>query len=263
MSDEPVLSMQLMALEQGQFGDLYRSPHDKSFGPKSAGGGAAVAASGVEVRLGNRPVARNLGRLYELGHKQMPNGLAVFDAYELWLITHAVSAIRKGGSATVRALGYEAVFDEREVCTIDLLPPTRFRTWLQASAELDLGAEGNLELPDQALTLLPLETLLGGGARLRLSSAVNVIGRFSCNLLSPVVTAVGCQQSRCEWWFEPDGDKPLLGDQLMVQTVLVHPGTDVLRFKTRGHALIKPAFYTLFVSTPLKTKWLDVECNLE
>src|SRR5262249_54819345 len=96
-------------------------------------------------------------------------------------------------------------------------------------------------------------------AKIRLSSELKMVGRVSFSLLSPVIQAVGLRSSRCEWVFEVE-QKPLLGDQVMLQTVLVPPGTPSLRLKARGYALLKTSWISF--PAPVYTDWLNLKCVL-
>src|SRR4029079_18427227 len=96
VSEEPKLFTQAMALERGPFaGDLLVSPYDVDYGTELDD---KIAVKSLEVRLGNRPLCRNLRRLYELSHRELPPDIAVFDEYDIWSITHNMSAIHRRDS---------------------------------------------------------------------------------------------------------------------------------------------------------------------
>ncbi|HJQ70928.1 MAG TPA: hypothetical protein VKA70_18275 [Blastocatellia bacterium] len=253
------LSTKTLELSPGPFGDLLVSPYEIDYGTR----GGEISVNDLTIRLGDRPVCRNLQKLYELSHKELPADVVVFDAYDIWLVTHVIGAIRRpDSSARLKALGYEAVFDEPEnIYTIDIAPRSKFVHSLEGKAEntFDLGLDGHAQLPGAIKTWLETVDYIGGDAKIRLSTDLKVIGRVSFSLISPLIQALGLGSSRCEWLYELD-PQDLLTDQVMLQTVLVPKGTRSIKFRARGYAHIKPkwiSFPALF-----QTRWLDLECAL-
>ncbi|MCK6562915.1 hypothetical protein HUU39_11625 [candidate division KSB1 bacterium] len=259
--DSQDLSFSILEVEASSFGNLLHSPYDVDFGTEGEED-SSISVKGLQIRLGDRPVARDLRRLYELGHKQLPHTLAIFDAYDILLITHSIAAIRQERRTPIHALGYEADFlEEDQVYTIELLPQSKFSTSLSGKLEsnVDLGVEGHAELPEMTKAVMDSIHFLGGDARLKLSSAIELIGRISFSVMSPLIQAIGIGSSRCNWRFEVE-QKPLLGDQIMLQTVLVPRYTEKLAFKIRGYAQIRPKWTKALAM--FTTKWLTVECLL-
>lgn len=255
------LSMKSFELQPPPFGNVALSPYEVDYGTEAQA--QDISYRGISVRLGDRPIAKNLRRLYELAHNELPPDLAVYDAYEIWLICHAIGAADRQGNAQIAGLGYEADFaNEKEVLTIDLLPQTRFNTLVEGSwtSSVDLGAEGNMQVAQTTRQLLEEFASIGADARLQLSSELKCVGRLSFSILSPQIQAVGKGGSRCEWLYERD-DRPLLGDQIMLQTILVPPGTPEVRFKARGYALLRPNWVPF--GAPFYTEWIDVTCSLK
>jgi len=261
MAENTELSAQEFGLEPSPFGNLFLSPYEVDFGSEEKEE-RLISVKGLKIRLGDRPIAKNLRQLYKLKHEAFPDDLAVFDAYDIWLLFHSIGAIRREGNADVRVLGYEAKFEnEEDIYTIEMLPHSKFCTRLGASFKsvVDLGIEGKAQVPEELKEVLDAIDLVGGDVKLSLSTELKSIGRLSFSVITPTIQAIGIGASRCEWCFHAE-EKPLLGDQIMIQTVLVRPHTKTLKFKIRGYALIKtgwvgfPAMY--------RTKWLDVECPL-
>lgn len=250
-----------MALERGPFGgDLLVSPYEVDYGTEVDD---KIGVKSLEVRLGDRPLCRNLRRLYELSHQELPPDVAVFDEYDIWSITHTIGAIhRRDSYPKLKGIGYEVDFENAEkILTIEILPRSKFITLSEIKSEVnfDLGLEGHAQPPEVVKALLDQFEYLGGDASIKLSSDLKMVGRVSFSVMSPVIQAVGLGSSRCEWLFEVD-DKPLLGDQIMLQTVLVPRGTRALKFKARGYALLRPNWISF--STMIYTNWLDLECQL-
>lgn len=249
-----------LELHPNPFGDLSRSPYDLTYGEEERDD--TISAKGLEVRLGTRPLARNIQHLYELGHDGLPQERALYDTYDLWIITHTVGVIRRRGRAEVRLLGYEARFDDEDTLyTVELLPQSQFVTRAGASVgvHVDLGAEGHAQVPDAVRNLLDSVEFLGADARISLSSDFQILGRISLSAISPIVQAVGKGSSRCEWCITAD-EEPLFGDQTLLQVVLVPKAMDRLTFRARAYAAIKPRWLA-----PLDrrdTDWVEIECPL-
>jgi len=254
-------STQEVKLQPVPFGDLFYSPYDQKFG-EVVQQGNQIVVNDMHVRLGDRPIARNLRTLYERGHEDFPEDLVLFDKYDVWLITHSIGVIRKEGRAKVKTLGYEALYDNaRKVYTTELLPQSKFIHKAGATFEnrVDYTVEGLAQVPDIVKMVLEAMNVLGGDARFALSSSLKMIGRISFSVMTPVVQTIGVGSSLCQWQFEAD-EKPLLGDQLMLQTVLVPRYTEKINLKVRGYALIK----TGWTRTPVRyeTQWLHLQCPL-
>jgi len=194
---------------------------------------------GITVRLGNEPIVKDIKKLYEYSAKAIPPDLQVlFEKKDIYLIVHAISAIRLSGSAKVEELQYKAEIIEKGTQTIDLLPNTSFKEL----AKINMGFEGSLSgngnfsatLP-AALTqsLLQDEITLGGDMKIQLSTNASFVGKFTYSLKFPVIQSAGIASNLCHWILTPL-ETPLLGDQLLIQTVAVPKGTEKITYKTKG-----------------------------
>jgi hypothetical protein len=253
--------MKLLELKPSPFGDLLVAPGDHHFGATQPPSDE-IQVNGLNVRLSDRPLPKNLCKLYAKSHAALAAELAVFDTYDLWLIPHSVGVLRKFGSAQVTALGYEADFhDAEQVYTLDMLPQTRFTTIIGGSIRLeaDLGLEGHAELPEPARKLLDSLESLGGDARLKFSSDAKLLGRISFSLLSPAIQSVGVGKHRIVWQLDLDS-QPLLGDQILLQTVAVPAGTKQLQFQAKAYALIKSHAFSF--PAMFETTLVDIFCPL-
>lgn len=255
------ISMTPMELRPGAFGDLSLAPYAEG---RDFGSEGIISVKDLEISVGDRPVCRNLRRMYELGGRKVPSEIEVFDLYDIWLITHAVGIIkREGSTAKVKSIGYQADFaDADNVFTIDLLPRTKFVSKLSLSSqtEVALGLEGHAQVPEAVTMLLEQVEYLGGDASIRLSSDNRIVGRLSFSVMSPTIQAVGMGSSRCEWIFEED-ETPLLGDQLMIQTILVPAGTPAIKFAARGSAFVRTRWLSFAV--PFYTDQIELSCALK
>lgn len=256
-------SVKELELSASAFGDLMVSTREMDFGSGDSDE-KAILVKDLHIRLGDRPVARNLRKLYEKGGKELPADLAVFDRYKVWLLTHSIGAINIKGNSypKILSLGYEADFEDAEqVYTVEILPRTKFLTSFSAQSQIEvaLGLEGHAQVPEAVTQLLEQVEYLGADANLKLAADNKLVGRLSFSVMTPTVQAIGIGSSKCQWLFEVE-DKPLLGDQIMVQTILVPKKLKSLTYNIRGYALIKSSF----VSFPAKfhTDWVKITCDL-
>jgi len=249
-----------LELKASPFGDLTIAPGERHFGPSALPD--EIQVNGLRIGIGDRPLPRNLRKLYEKSHAEIPPDLAVFDSYDLWLIPHSVGILRKFGSAKVKSVGYEADFqDAEQVYTLDMLPQTRFVSFVggELKAEADVGVEGHAQLPETARAFLNSLESLGGDASLRFSSEAKLLGRISFAVMSPVVQSIGVGRQRISWQLDVD-EKPLLGDQMLLQTIAVPAGTPEVKFKAKAYALIRSQAFSF--AALFETAEIEVVCPL-
>jgi hypothetical protein len=257
------ISFKELELKESAFGDLMISTRELDLGTEPSDE-KAISVKDLHIRLGDRPVARNLRKLYEKAGKELPPDIAVFDRYKIWLLTHSIGAINIKGNSypKILSLGYEANFEDAEnVYTVELLPRTKFVTKFVAESKIEvgLGLEGHAQVPEAITQLLEQVEYLGADAHLKLAADNKLVGQLSFSIMTPTIQAIGIGSSQCQWLFEVE-DKPLLGDQIMLQTILVPKKLKQLVYNIRGYALIKSSF----VSFPAKfhTEWVKITCDL-
>lgn len=198
---------------------------------------------GVKTRIGNSPIVYNLQQLFDLAEKKLPPELQVqFQTNNIYLITHAVGVIRTKGNARVVELQYNAeITSSLESKTIDLFPKTRFVDRLKIETGLSgtVMAAGNFsaEVPDELKNSLSGTSLtLGGELNLELSTNTKFVGKINYNIKLPVVQSSGIASNKCTWILKPD-ENPLLGDQLLIQTIAVPKEVKTLNYSVK--ALVK------------------------
>ncbi len=236
---------------------LDKEPLSKSAGtiPRHRTGSAEVL--GIHLQLGNQPIVTNLRKVLESIHGVLPPKMeALFQEKEIYTIVHAVGITRLEGSAKVDELHYEAeMIDEdgntlKDAQTIDLIPHTRFKQVIKANVNF----EGSLSVNGNAMAKLP-ESLtkgllqeyvsVGGAMHLQLSNSNSFVGKFTYSLKYPVVISTGIASNRCQWVLKPDKIKtPLLGDQLLVQTISVPKSKSKIRFMLKGMVKVGNGFFS-------------------
>jgi hypothetical protein len=199
--------------------------------------GFAAPTDTYTLRLGDRPFARSVKRLFELKKMQLPPEIEVLKG-DTYLITLAVGLSARSGANRVKIIGFTAKFDGPGA-TIDLFPKSEFKEYFAIAGKFEAGvsADGYAKVPD-AIGALTFDVInLGANAELKLAAEANMVGKLSLSLKSPVVQAIGTAASTVEWQFHRD-QTPLVGDQVMVQTVVVPVGQKELTYTLGAHAVI-------------------------
>lgn len=221
---------------------------------------------GIKLKLGNKPLVYSLEELSRRGGKSAPCIAA--SGRDHYLVVHAISAVRTQGSARVDELQYSAsALAPAGLQTIGLVPATRFNELLSAGVELggalDLFGEVSLDPPSALIGQLLSETVnIAPGIQLQLSASSRFIGRFSYSLQVPVVQASGMGSGSCSWVLRPNENKmPLLGDQLLLQTIAVPLGTAAVRYCISG--LVKADKGLFWKQQQISTPEYNIEVKLD
>lgn len=211
------------------------------------------------LSVGDRPIVRSVRQLYELRKKKYPAELDVLKG-EAYLIAHAVGVVAKNNQGRVTRLGYRAWFDGAGT-TLDLLPNTTFKEYLAINGkfEADITAEGSAKIPEWAGKLAKEVINLGAGAELKVSTEAKIIGKLTLSLKSAKIQTVGYASTSATWQFDKD-DHPLVGDQAVVQTILVPKGQKKISFHIQGFAELKPGLFQRPI--PIQTMVIDVDLDL-
>ena|ERR1044072_358960 len=191
---------------------------------------------GITLRLGNQPLIYDLKDLRHLSGKS-----SVVSEQDHYLVIHVISALRTRGNARVDELHYFAeAADPEGLQTVDLIPKTRFNETIRANLDLnaclDLFGEVSLDVPTAMMDKLLSQVIsLGPGMQLQLSSSARFIGKLVYSLQIPVIQASGIGSDSCSWILRPDENKtPLLGDQLLIQSIAVPKGTSKITYRISG-----------------------------
>jgi hypothetical protein len=214
-------------------------PSERTFGPGETSPGA-VQKGQVRVRVGERPIVRNLKTLYRKTGRAMPADLQLYSAYNVWLVVFYVGALRESGVRALSRFGFAVTFPEKpRVTVLNLVPQSRFvkRVGLEVTSEAALSLNGEAHVPDAVAGLLAETDVLSGTAKLRIGTDARVVGTLSLSVMTPVVTAIGVGGRAAEWLFERD-EKPLVGDQHMAVTLLVPKSVEELQATTRLSATV-------------------------
>lgn len=224
---------------------------------------------GIKLKIGNRPLAYSFNELQRKSRKidgYFNNTLPIQTAN--YLIVHSLSAIRTKGNASIDELQYFATASfPSNFQTIDLIPKTKFNEVLNANinvtGSLSASGEALLEAPTHLLDNLISEYVnIGSSLQLQLSTTANFIGKFTYSKQLPLIQSAGIGSNACTWILKPNETKtPLLGDQLLIQSISVPADCEKIVYKI--YALAKADKGWLWKQQELKTDEIIVEINLK
>jgi hypothetical protein len=221
---------------------------------------------GFYASVPDQPIAVSLRRVFrECGEGQFEeltssSGSPFFHLYrrfELWLVPHGVSIIRRRGIAEITCVGIEVEYrNEDRTCSVRALLPS-FQYITRGSIGGSILANGETRLPtDGGLGDLVWEWC---GLRFGLKAGGNLELNFQATVATPKVSATGCFSSRCEWRF--DADKvPLFGRDIGTWAIVALPKRqEMLSINTRYYFERRVAFF----SQRTESGWIPVQCVLE
>jgi hypothetical protein len=219
LSFERILSPALERLEVEE-SDAALAPADNGGPPIRAPKTELLDGFGVEIA--DRPMAFRLESVCRARGVPMPEGFALYaKSFDLWLVPHRVSVVRRNGLSEITSLGIAVRYlvEEDPCVVVSLLPEARFvdagRLTFAASTDL----HGNLSAVETIDNLGPVaEGMLRVGVEASLGASL----AFELTLVSPIVSAVGKGSSRAEWMFEQKGP-PLHGRDIETWSVLCLP----------------------------------------
>lgn len=220
---------------------------------------------GIKIRLGNQPLVYNLN---ELLRKSGKDSILTRETKDRYLIVHSINALRTKGRAKIDELQYFAKSTKPfDLQTVDLFPKTRFNEILKANlvlnCALNLDGEVALDIPPVLASSLVANIIeIGANVKLQLSASADFIGKFTYSMQVPVVQSAGIGSNTCSWILNPDEKKtPLLGDQLLIQSVSVAKGTESITYKLSGTAKADRGIF--WKQKELKTEEYDITVKLK
>ena len=82
----------------------------------------------VEIRIGSRPQAFDLARLYTANRRDVPDLFrSTLDGFRLWLIAYSISVLRTPGKRRVESVSFEVAFPASPRVTVtDVFPKPIF-----------------------------------------------------------------------------------------------------------------------------------------
>ena len=215
---------------------LATAPSARNFGGND---GEDLKKGQVRLRIGERPIVRNLKELYLSSHKDLPPDLEVFSAYNIWLIAFGVGIIRESGLRDVVRFGFTVTFaDKPRVTVLDVLPQTEFvkRLGTELKVETALSLNGSAGISEK-LNPIIVPVALSADASFKSSTELNVVGNLAFSVQTPIIEAIGVGSRSAEWVFKRS-DRPLVGDQHMVVTLRTPKTTEEVATTVRISATV-------------------------
>lgn len=235
--------------------NLFIPPRKRTFGSSPD-----IEFKNIKVRIGNKPIAFDLKKLYELREKKVPEYMDIFDAYDIWMINYYISIVDTDALRNVSQFGFITEYDSKIITILDTMPQTKFTKVFGGSAsfEADLSLTGSFSIPDTNINLTPTVENLAFGGKIKLAGNLEVIGRIDFNVFTTDIVATGKGSSNGEWVFNKS-EYPLNGDQNMVHVILTPKNQKQIKIKTEIYSTIRTA---LLIPTRLKSSIIDIEIPL-
>ena len=178
------------------------------------------------VRCAKEPIGLRLRYVFEQLGKPVPADFALYKGFDVWLIPHRVSILRRKGLAEPVSVGIsvEYVHGEKTCSIVSLIPEQQFIRRGQLATEF--GIKGRLSVSGEAEPSQDTANLgsqkPAGALQFGLTAGGEVGFQLSASVCSPIVAAVGKGNSRCEWVFRRQ-DVPLHDRDLETWSVVVLP----------------------------------------
>ena len=83
---------------------LFTPPKERTFGKPAEN---ELLHKRIKVRLGERPTARDVRKMFSAEGKELPLDLKVYGGYEIWLLGVTVGIVKEGGWQSVTRLGLQ------------------------------------------------------------------------------------------------------------------------------------------------------------
>ena len=217
------------------------------------------------ARPGDQPIAFKLRDVFKKLKVPVPNELALYDMFEVWLVPHRVSIIRKpGNKAEVTSVGMEIEYaHNKTTCSvISLIPSPKFithgRVGVQGLFQGKVSASGDFSPASEELQFKAEEKV--GKLSLGVLTSGEVGFSFKAEVITPIISAVGIGASKCEWEFSGKVDnEALFGKDIETWTVLALPRMQTeLSYRLRYYICTR----TFYFSTRRQSEWTTISVKL-
>jgi len=225
--------------------------------------GSEIDDGGFYARAADRPIAYSVSALFERLGNPVPDSTKLYERFELWLVPHRVSIIRRSGYAEATSVGIEVSYkNDGRTCSIVSLFPS-FEYIEHGSVDLNVQARMSATGEIEPVLDLPATALLGTkvkcGASLQTSVGSGLSLRLAASVSTPSLSSVGIGASQCEWRLDKD-KIPLFGRDIETWSVLALPKRQrELKYELRFYFIAR----TAFVPTRRQSDWVPINCSLE
>lgn len=224
--------------------------------------GGAEEPESLVLQCADQPIGIQLRSIFrELG-APVPSECSLYRMFDVWLIPHRVSILRRGGLAEPVSVGLSIEYEhEDKTCSvISLIPDHQFLTLGHLSVaggfEGSMSVTGETQPAEQVGRLGATKSL--GALRVGITASGRLGFQLSATVFSPVVAAVGKGSARCEWLFYKH-DQALYNRDLETWTVLALPKNQPeISYRLKSYYTKR----TLFFATRRETKPVLITCKL-
>jgi hypothetical protein len=223
-------------------------------------GGPTIDEGGFHAQAADQPIGLRIRSIFERLCAAVPPQMESLNKmFELWVVPHRVSIIRRSGHAEPSSVGIEVEYqNEGRTCSIiSLLPSAEFLEHARLTVSGGLSASGEL-VPLPALPSALLSEIGLGSLKFGASSEVGMKYCFTASVATPRISAVGIGSSRCEWRFDR-ADRPLFGRDIETWAVVALPKRQKsLAYRLRFYLVTR----MFIVPTRRESDWLELRCDL-
>lgn len=218
--------------------------------------GSESQRRGLSAEVNNRPIAIRYKDLCESTGIVSAEFSALARRFEVYLVPHAVSVIRRSGFSEITTFGMEIEYlaDEHTCSILGLFPNSKWTTWGEIGAAAKADGEAGLAGggSDGWISLDAAEL------RVRAQANGNLGIRWAEKVITPEISATGIGSSRCEWQFEKR-DEPLFGRDLQAWSLIATPRRlRNLKHKCRYYFVSR----TAFIPSRVESDWVELNCDL-
>jgi hypothetical protein len=230
------------------------------FGPASDAD-QSVDQGGFTARVADQPIGYRLRDVFE--KLKLDATLPLYDSFEVWLIPHRISIMRRSGLAEPVSVGIiiEYLIDGDTCSVASLIPSFNYTVLGTVGAEFKM--HGIFSAAGETMPVNDSPPKLAGNLRLGqlslgVSGAAQLGFEFHANIAIPKIAAVGIGASRCEWRFDRDRE-PLFGHDIETwATVVLSNRRHQIDYRLRFYINTR----TLFLTTRRESGWVTVSCPL-
>jgi hypothetical protein len=237
----------------------------KELGVPGELGGETVEEGGFFAAAHDQPIGVPVRRILSQFQPEEVSGTEretsklynLYRRFELWLIPHGVAILRRSGHAEPVAVGVEVKYknDDRTCSIRSLIPAPRFLEHGHVRGSLNLS--GEIDSADAQDAGLPIKECLG--LKFCFGGKAELAVHFDATVVTPYLSAVGINSSRCEWIFDKHTE-PLFGKDIQTWAIVALPKRQTeLRYDIRFSFTAR----TFLISRNYASDWVERVCRLE
>jgi len=220
-----------------------------------------INADGFFATGGNRPVGILLRDIQDQLSAGVPKNVSDWmrGNFDIWLIPHRVSIIRRAGLAETISIGLEVEYlNEDCTCSIvSLLPSFQFVVYGGGSVGAVFTGKFSPtgeSIPGDPKTDQNKGKLRFGMLEFGLTGSMDLSFQYCSTVCTPKISATGIGSSRCEWRFDKDKE-PLFGRDIETWAAVVLPaGQTSLNYRLRFYMITR----TFIFPTRRQSEWSEI-----